>query len=282
MEIQLKINPLDYQIEKYVCSNINLKPPDSYSKMSKEELEKIYSLVKKNFPNEKTKNFSIEIISSIRATMVRTHMISSHSHLIKKSSDIISDYTSGSDILELSKKYDGSPLNLLRIIFQKKYNTKLTKIIKNKKILDNRDKSELQIAVSSDSYALINQNEILKNATIFENKIAKILDSKGIKYKTQEDLVREQKQDNSVPTNTPDFLLQSDLTINGIKINWIDAKNFYGSDSKFIKKKIIKQTKKYIDEWGTGSIIFNLGFSSKLQFENILLIDFESFEKDFV
>ena len=281
MNIQLEITPLDYQIERYVCSKINLTPPESYGKMSKKSLDTVFSLTIEKFPQEKIKNFNQEIILSIRATMVRTHMISHYSNIISNEKKIVQDYSNGLDILELSKKYDGSPLNLLRIIFQKKYKTKLTKIITNTNtnMLDQHDKSQLELAISTDAYALVNQDQILKKAILFENQVAKILDKNNIKYKTQDELVQEQKQKNSVSTNTPDFLILSELTINGTKINWIDAKNFYGSDSKFIKKKIIKQTNKYIKEWGTGSIIFNLGFCSNLDFQNILLIDFESFNK---
>ena len=36
--------------------------------------------------------------------------------------------------------------------------------------------------------------------------------------------------------NTPDFLILSNLEINGIKINWIDAKNFYGAYTYLIRK----------------------------------------------
>jgi hypothetical protein len=89
-------------------------------------------------------------------------------------------------------------------------------------------------------------------------------------------LAKEQMKNNNYPTNTPDFFILDDLNINGVKINWIDAKNFYGSNCKFIKNKIKKQTDKYLKEWGSGSIIFKLGFNSKLNFPGILLINYNS------
>ena len=49
--------------------------------------------------------------------------------------------------------------------------------------------------------------------------------------------------------STPDFLLNTPILLDDTEIKWIDAKNFYGSDSKFIKSKILKQTKKYINKW---------------------------------
>lgn len=279
MNIRIKINPLDYNVENYIKDNINLKPPESYAKMNEKELELLFTQTKNNFSPELTANFSKEIILSIRSNLMRSHMIETHRNLIRNQKQIIKDYDDNSDILKLSEKYDGSPLNLLRLIFKKKYNNKLTKLISNKKILSKEDSIQLEIAIHNDTYALINQNEILDKAIKFENKIKEILIKNKVEFKTQEELAKEQKENSDKITNTPDFLILSELKINDIKINWIDAKNFYGTNSTLNKKNINRQTEKYINEWGTGSIIFNLGFCSKLNFPNILLIDFESFEK---
>ena len=65
--------------------------------------------------------------------------------------------------------------------------------------------------------------------------------------------------------------------INGIKINWIDAKNFYGSNIKFDKKKIKKQVQKYINKFGTGCIIFALGYNDHLLIDDVLLFSCDTF-----
>lgn len=278
MNFKIKINPLNSLIEKFVKKNLNLLPPKSYSTMDTDKLDKLYYKVKETFSETETKNFSKNIILSIRATEMRSHMILYHKNLTLNKNKIIEDYNNNINVIELSEKYDGSPLNLLRIIFQSKYNTKLTKLINNRKLLDNKDKTQLNIAIKNDAYALVKQDEILKKADEFEKKIEIILKKLNIKYKTQKELAVEQIKKFDKAFNTPDFLILDDFYINDVKINWIDGKNFYGSNSKFIKLKILKQTKKYIDKWGTGSIIFCLGFSSDLNFDNILLIDFNSFE----
>jgi hypothetical protein len=77
------------------------------------------------------------------------------------------------------------------------------------------------------------------------------------------DAVDEQIKINGKPINTPDFLIKSQFVINGKKINWIDAKNFYGSNIKFIKTKINKQIVKYNQAYGSGCIIFSLGYNEK-------------------
>ena len=39
-----------------------------------------------------------------------------------------------------------------------------------------------------------------------------------------------------------------------------------------IKKSIKKQTAKYVDEYGFGSIFFSLNFSEKLNFDSVLVL----------
>lgn len=282
-DLNFSINPLDSSIEKYICSKLDLIPYKSYSKMSEKEINKIYNKVINyaKLRNLKIPNyFCPEIILSIRANLMRSHMIVNHIKVLSNESKIIEDYTNGIGVLELSTKYDGSPLNILRLVFYKKYKKKLTQLIKKKKILSKRDLEQLNIAISNDLYALVNQDEILKKSTEFELKIQKILDNLGIRYKTQEQLAQEQIQESDKATNTPDFLILDDLWINGEKINWIDAKNFYGLNTPYLKKRIKHQIKKYLDVWGFGSIIFSLGFCSKLKINGILFIDYNSFEKN--
>ena len=88
------------------------------------------------------------------------------------------------------------------------------------------------------------------NLINFENKIKFVLDKLSIRYKTQLELSDEQIRLEGISYNTPDFLILDELYINGNKINWIDAKNFYGSNTKFMIKKIKSQTKKYIYKCG--------------------------------
>lgn len=281
--LEINILPLNHNIEKYICSKLDLSPYKSYAKMTDEEIKKIFDKIINKFSNTSIKipdYFCKEIILSIRANLMREHMIKNHKKVISNKNKIFNDYLSGMNVLELSTKYDGSPLNILRLVFMKKYNKKLTQLIKKNNKLNKRDREQLDLAISNDLYALINQDEVLKKSTDFELKIQKILDKLGIKYKTQEQLAEEQIKITNKATNTPDFLILDDLYINGKKINWIDAKNFYGLNTKYLKKRIKHQTKKYLDTWGSGSIIFNLGFCSKLNVDDILFIDFYSFSND--
>lgn len=288
-DYNIHINPLDSNIEKYICSKLDLTPYKSYSKMSDEEIDKIYNKVVNKFKSKSFTSltglpeyFCPEIILSIRANLMRAHMITNHKKVVLSGNKIINDYNNGIGVLELSSKYDGSPLNILRLVFASKYKKKLTQLIKGNKILSSRDATQLDLAISNDLYALINQDKVLKKSTEFELKIQEILDKLGIRYKTQEQLAQEQIEQSDKATNTPDFLILDNLWINGQKINWIDAKNFYGLNTQYLRKRIKHQTKKYLDAWGTGSIIFSLGFSSGLKIPGILFIDYCSFEKDLI
>jgi len=282
IDLKIKTNPLDSNIEKYICSKLDLSPYKSYAKMSDKEINNLFEKIEakyENSPIQLPKYFCKEIILSIRANLMREHMIKMHKKVLSAKSKIILDYNDGMNVLKLSSKYDGSPLNLLRLIFMDKYKKKLTQLIKKNNILSLRDKKQLELSISNDLYALINQDEILKKSNNFEFLIQKILDLNGIKYKTQNQLAEEQIKKLNKAVNTPDFLILDNLTINGNKIKWIDAKNFYGLDNQYIRKRIKEQTKKYLNTWGLGAIIFNLGFCSELKLNDILFIDYYSFEK---
>ena len=276
MKINFDIHSLDNSIEKFILKKLNTKPPYSYTKISSEELNNIYKEVIDKFPAEKTNNFSFDIIMSIRSDYMRDHIIETHLHVLSKEKSIISDYNNNINLEQLVIKYDAPPLNLLRIIFQKKYKKKLVKIINEMEKLSKREKHELEWGLKHDIYSLPDQSEIQKKASEFEIKIEEFLNLVKIKYKTQLDLTNEQIKLLNKTVNTPDFLILDDFYINDFKVNWIDAKNFYGNKSKFVIRKIKSQTKKYIDTWGPGVIVFNCGFNSQLKFNDIFLIDYNS------
>jgi hypothetical protein len=276
MRLNIKIKGLPNKIEKYVISNINLSPPKCYASMQEDELNKVYQKTLETFPNYKG-DLNKNIILSMRSSWIKNHMITKHKNLYINSKKILTDYKNNIDVLQISENYDVSPLNILRYVFDKIYHKKLTKIIINPDELDEHDKIQLDKAINNDNYALISHSKILSESIEFEESIQKILDSMNIRYKTQEQLVEEQIKKHGKPINTPDFLINSDLFINDFKINWIDAKNFYGSKVPFVENKIKAQTKKYLDTWGPGCIIFNLSFNDELRYPNILIADYKSF-----
>jgi hypothetical protein len=276
MNIKLINNstPVLYKVEKYIIKLLNKKPYKCYAKISNSELDNIYNKINNKF-NTKINN---NIILSIRSSFVKNHMIiNNNKNISNNSKRIILDYNNKINILQISTKYDISPLNILRFIFKNKYSKKLTYIIKNNNILNNYDKIQLNIAIKNDEYSLIDNSQILNDANDYELFIQNFLTKNNIKFKTQNELVKEQIKLYGTPINTPDFLILSNLYIDNFKINWIDAKNYYGSNIYFIKSKIENQIEKYIKEYGTGSIVFKLGFSDNLHFSNTILLDNNTF-----
>ncbi len=272
------IKPLPDSIEKFIITKLNKKPPKSYAEITNDELNYVYNETIKKYPENKFE-ISKDLIKSIRSSYMKNYMIKKHKNLFYNSKKIYNDYENNMDILDLTKKYDVSPLNILREVFKKKYNKKLGKIIIKPNLLSTHDKSQMEKAIDHDTYALIDNSQIQKDSLDFEKKIQDILDNLGIKYKTQEELVKEQTLQYGKPINTPDFLIDvsNELVINDKKINWIDAKNFYGANIPFVVEKISDQTKKYIDTWGDGSIIYSLGFNEILNnSNNILNLDYSN------
>lgn len=273
----LKIIPLPYKIEKFIINNFDKTLPYLYYKINKKELDNIIILTKNKFKNW-SNYINPELIKSIRSIYVKNYMIEKSITLNKNKNNIINDYNILT-IEQLVIKYDISPLNILRIIFYDKYKQKLNKLILHTEKLDELDNNNLKYAIETDAYALINHSESLKNAIEFEKQIELFLKKNNIKYETQNDLIKKQLMENKNITITPDFLIKSPLIINGIEINWIDAKNYYGSNIRMVIKNIYKQTKKYIKAYGNGCIVFKLGFNDKLKFDNILIIDYNSIKE---
>jgi hypothetical protein len=274
--LNLKINskPLPYIVEKKIINHSVIK--GDYNKLS-QKLEQF--LKKKIIKYNQKYNLSITIdtIRSIRSANIKDNIIKRHPLMMKYAKKIYNDYKHSS-IKILSKKYDYSPMSIFRLIMKLKGFSKenIKKLLRNpdkiKTLMSLRDYKQFVYSQENDYFVTIDQQNQLKKACEFEDKIQDFLDSHSVKYKTQEELVKEQIEKYDKPINTPDFLILSDLTINNKTVKWIDAKNFYGANTFMIKHKIKKQIKKYLNTYGPGAIIFSIGFSEKLHFDNTVLI----------
>ena len=269
--INENIDVLTNEDEKKIILNLDKTPCICYNEISSIELSNIKNKVQLSNVNVNDIN---DIIRSIRSNYMKNKIIKRHRLLDVNSKKIYKDYEINNDVLFLCKKYDLSPLNILRHIFNKKYNQKLKKI--DQRILKEEDKIQLEIAKKNDIYSLLDNITIAQNATLYEIDIENYLKDNNIEYKTQEDLTKEQIKKYGHAINTPDFLITSELYINDFKINWIDAKNYYGSNNKFVRDSIKKQIKKYISEYGNGSIIFKLGFTLGNINDNVKLLSYRS------
>ena len=123
----------------------------------------------------------------------------------------------------------------------------------------------IKYVIDNDIFNTVNQDIIKEYANKFESKVEYSIDNVyKLKYKNEAQLIEEQKIKYGRPILTPDIYLLSDLYINNLKINWIDAKNYYGANTSIIINNLKKQINKYYDKLGSGAIVFSLGYSSEL------------------
>ena len=276
IKIYQKALPIKYERK---IANFMLATFIHFRKLDDKEITKLNSFVKKFNKSHKEFQVTPEKCISIRSAYVKEYVIRNMNKIISQM-EIIKEEFKSKDILELSVKYQHPPVSLLKLIISNhlmRKKKRKRKGIPNKKEMKNILKSHKQfkLAEANDIFTSTDQKECLEYAELFERELEVYLKNKNIKFKTQEDLVKEQIEIYGKPVNTPDFLILLKLKINGQEINWIDAKNYNGANT-FLVKKSKKQFKRYTDEWGYGAAVYRRGFGSKLHFDKTMLIDYEA------
>jgi hypothetical protein len=107
---------------------------------------------------------------------------------------------------------------------------------------------------------------------LFEKEISAFLEKNGIRFKYEPKLRKreefeERRQNHSASdirkagsiAKVPDFLLLDDIYINGILINWIDAKSYMVPSVGDIAMKLKHQISNFYEDYGTGLIIAQYG-----------------------
>lgn len=256
VNINIKVKPIPGDIENKVV-NMAIKP-GLYGELSDKDRSHIKSTIG---------TVSDEQIDSIRASHIQDKIIFRHNKLKKIVKELYHLFKNHS-IIELSRKYDFPPMSIARQFLLLKYGKSQVKVLlKNiDKISDEKLKNDIKYIEDNklDIFVRTNQDVSQEYAVQYEKKVGEFLVQHNVKFKTQDELSEEQSSEHGRPINTPDFLIEGELFINGKQIHWIDAKNFYGSNSWKVKYSIKKQTKKYIDTWGSGAVIFSLGFTEGL------------------
>jgi hypothetical protein len=269
--VNIILRKLNHEIEKQVYEIIYKKK--LFGKIGK----KYKDILLKLYPS-----ISIKTIRSIRSEYTKNLIIKQHYIISNNIANITQKYNSN-NILKLSKIYKFPPVMMLKMILINKgfiknnIDNAFLDVHKNILNLSQNDLEQIKIAKKNDVFSLIDTKKQLEQSLLFEKRIERILKKHNIAYKTQENLLKEQMELYGRAISTPDFLLQSDLCINNIKINWIDAKNYYLSCTKFSQKKIKKQIGKYINLYGSGAIICKLGACNSLQFNKTIIIPFDDF-----
>jgi hypothetical protein len=261
--LKLNTNIIPYEHEKQIIK-ILLRAQHPYADITDKIIRKV---------NKINNNIGLDLLNSMKSSIIKNNMIIQYAILKVNNSRIAEEYVN-TNVLSLSKKYNASPINIIRVVFIHRgmNNKEIRRLFFNTLLMSEYDRKQFKLSIKYDNYGFIDDNKILDLSIKFELEIEEILKNNKVIYKTQKQLTDEQYKEGAVSC-TPDFLILSELYINDIKVNWIDAKNYYGAYNNFVVKKIKKQTEKYINNHGVGCIIFKYGFSDKIKLKDILCVN---------
>jgi hypothetical protein len=219
---------------------------------------------------------TLEQALSLRAALNQEKSVYSHSKLMRRSNELSRRYDSGESVIALSKRFDAPPVNTFRAILTGRGWTKTRikeTLNKNPSKLNKRDREQFELAESVDRVSSVNQTETQTAAEVFEEILCSYFESVGVRFRRQEELLREQTKSEGRAIITPDLLLLDDVRINGTPCAWIDAKHFFGADLKFPKKKTQKQVDRYVAEYGQGALVYRHGFCDGLRLRGAIKLD---------
>ena len=218
---------------------------------------------------------SLEQALSLRNALNQEKSVYSHHKLMRRSNELSRRYNSGEDVISLSKRLDAPPVNTFRAILTGRgwSKNRIKESLKQPSRMKPRDREQFELAESMDRVSSVNQDETHKASMVFEDVLYLFFDSIGVRYRTQEQLMAEQKKAEGRAVITPDLLMIDDVRINGVPCAWIDAKHFFGADLKFPRKKTQKQVDRYVAEYGHGAIVYRHGFCSGLKIDGAEQLD---------
>ncbi|MBS71533.1 MAG: hypothetical protein CMO20_01080 [Thermoplasmata archaeon] len=262
-----KVNPIKRNTERQACDLVTI--PGEWGFLDDEHVDEI---AEKLVPH----NMSIEQGLSLRKALMQEKAVYGHHKMMSKSNTLLKRYNNGENVLQLSRRFDFPPVAIFRAILTARGWSKVKirdSLRQPKEKMSERDAKEFKMAEEKDRVTNVDQGDTAKKADLFEVVVGNLLDDLGINYRRQEDLLKEQQKEHGRPVNTPDFLILDNLVINGEPIAWIDAKNFYGANLSFTKKKTKKQMNRYIEEWGVGAIVYRHSFCKDLKIPGVLMLD---------
>ncbi len=219
---------------------------------------------------------TLEQALSLRSALNQEKSVYSYSKLMHRANEISRRYNAGESIVALSKRFDAPPVNTFRAVLTGRGWTKnriKETLNKNPSRLNKRDREQFELAESVDRVSSVNQTETQNAAEVFEVILCDYFSSVGVRFRRQEDLLKEQKVKEGRAIITPDLLLLDDVRINDIPCAWIDAKHFFGADLRFPKKKTQKQVDRYVAEYGQGAIVYRHGFCGGLKLRGAIQLD---------
>jgi hypothetical protein len=191
--------------------------------------------------------------------------VQSMSKLIKE------DFENGFDVTLIADKHKlPYIMTLKQLCLECGYSKKdIKKFLKKEKKIPNKLQalnSEIDFILKSDPTSYINSLDSKKRVNEFEKKVAMFLDSKHIKYTTEDEIRNGGKQLKHLHSDiiTPDFLLNRAILINNFMAHWIEVKNYTYYGNTILEPGIQAQANKYYNKYGPGIFIFRYGIVANL------------------
>lgn len=265
-DFEWKLNPVPLSTEEKVASEVVQR--GHFGWLEDDRVEEIATFVD-------SENMTLDQALSLRSALLQQKTVYSHGRLKSKSRELAKHYRAGTSIIELSQRYDFPPMNIFRVVLEAMgwSKKKIKESLREPSSMKSREREEFEAAEAADRVSNVDQSEVQVRADLFEDILADWFEEKGVRLRRQPEMVKQQMADHGRPIRTPDLLFLDHVYINGEPIAWIDAKHFYGADVDFQRKKMRKQMNRYIDEWGSGAIVFRHGFSENLYMPGVLMLD---------
>ena len=220
-------------------------------------------------------NMTLDQALSLRSALMQQKTVYGHGRLRSRGKDMLRLYKEGVSVVDISQRFDGPPMNVFRLILAEMRwsKTKIKESLREPSRLKQRERDEFEAAEAADRVSNVDQGESQEKADLFEDILADWFEEQGVRLRRQPEMVKEQKQTLGRPVRTPDILFLDHVYINERPVAWIDAKHFYGADVEFQRKKMAKQMDRYIEEWGSGAVVYRHGFSENLFMPGCTLLD---------
>ena len=220
-------------------------------------------------------NMTLDQALSLRSALMQQKTVYGHGRLRSRAKDMLRLYKEGASVVDISQRFDGPPMNVFRLILAEMRwsKTKIKESLREPSRLKERERREFETAEAADRVSNVDQGEAQEKADLFEDILADWFEEQGVRLRRQPEMVKEQKQELGRPVRTPDILFLDHVYINERPVAWIDAKHFYGADVEFQRKKMAKQMDRYIEEWGSGGVVYRHGFSENLFMPGCTLLD---------
>ena len=221
------------------------------------------------------KKMTLDQALSLRSALLQQKTVYGHGRLKSRAKALNRLYSEGVSVVDLSKRFDFPPMNIFRIVLAEKRwsKSRIKECLRDPSKMKERERNEFEMAEAADRVSNVDQSETHTRADLFEEILSDWFESKGVTIRRQPEMVSEQKLEHGRPINTPDILFLDHVEINGNPIARIDAKHFYGAYVAFQRKKMSKQMNRYIDEWGSGAVVYRHGFSENLFIPGCTMLD---------